>query len=888
MTFRFGLLALTASAALCYSANPASAQTHNTYTWNNTNTDVTLASSWSPGGGPPGNGGTLDNAFFNVLGTFGTTSQFNPDLTGITAPLNSTTLNSTANFTGWTFTGAGGGIEQTALTVSGPVTHTINGPNISGIAANSLGSGVPPTDLPLTITITNGATLALTGTSVANATIAPTIGLNGGTLTLDNSVTNTSGRLNTATGLFFQSGTLELKGNSAGTAFTVGALTNSNTAGLNTIRLTPGGGALSVNFNNTGTNFSTRPSTFSAFQVVATSGVLGGTGANDPKMTFTGTPQLGANGLLAASSGGTVGYFTVSDANGVDFATWNATAGVTAAGATLTSSNVTGTGGIQSGTTADRVFFTPGAGSQSATAANTSGSLRITPTAAGGTLAMGTNNLVTVALMLNGNKDFTISGTGSLSGSGTRYIYVNDANTTLSTSLVIASSSNPTNFIGPGFLVLTGTGSQNTLTTRLDFDGGTLRGNNTQLGFTGTGPGAFNFRGGVLEIQNGTGSVTTPDFTRPLSTTNTAGSVKWEGGNGGFSAFGSNATVNIGGAGATLTWNTGGFVTDGYALKFGSTQSNAVLTWQNSIALDSGTPGNYLAREINVTAGVGGDKTILAGAISGSTSTDLLKTGTGVLELAAPNTYQGNTLIQGGTLAFTGDLGAQSGNKTGNIVVGKGATLAGTATLYPSQDNNSDLKSVMVNPGGLIRGGTPISTAASDHTGTLTVMSNVTINSTSTDRGGIQFEANRTGVGTANASNILLGDGYSLNLNPGNGNKFVIDLAKTTATNSVNYNESYTVTLATVTTAGNILLNGSSLAGGTTIASSNYILQSSAFPAFSNVSLGVDSSGTNLVLTFTPVPEPATVLGIAAGALALGGFVRRRLRRGEMVGELQA
>jgi hypothetical protein len=33
-------------------------------------------------------------------------------------------------------------------------------------------------------------------------------------------------------------------------------------------------------------------------------------------------------------------------------------------------------------------------------------------------------------------------------------------------------------------------------------------------------------------------------------------------------------------------------------------------------------------------------------------------------------------------------------------------------------------------------------------------------------------------------------------------------------------------------------------------------------------------------LNFTPVPEPATVLGVAAGALGLGGFVRRRLRGG--------
>jgi hypothetical protein len=52
---------------------------------------------------------------------------------------------------------------------------------------------------------------------------------------------------------------------------------------------------------------------------------------------------------------------------------------------------------------------------------------------------------------------------------------------------------------------------------------------------------------------------------------------------------------------------------------------------------------------------------------------------------------------------------------------------------------------------------------------------------------------------------------------------------------------------------------------------------------FSNVddfafSLTGDSSG-NVYLNIVPVPEPAAVLGIAVGALAVGGFVRRRIRK---------
>jgi fibronectin-binding autotransporter adhesin len=874
---KFTISAFVACAALAITVAKAEAQT--IYTWNNTGTNFSSAGSWSPTGGPPTSTDTIQ---FTPGGS--------PYPTGITQPtidadmtVKTVILAPAPDFGGWTFSGSKtlsvnfpGGVNA-----YGPATYRFDGPAVQGNGAvNQL------------FNITNGSTVMLTGNSTVPAN-AGIVDLHGGTLVLDNSINNSSSRLPLLTSSFnMQSGTIELRGStSAATSFALSLFTTTSGSGgatgfigTNTIRLVPGGGGqLSANFSNngiSGATFTTLFATTGIFRFETTSGVLGGPGSNDPKVTFTGSPALGANGLFgAADNSSSFGNVIVSDANGTDFATWTASAGVKAAGATLTSANATGAGSISSGTANDRVFYTPGGTSQSATGTITNGSLRIAPTATGGTLAMGANNLQTVALMLEGNKDFTISGTGILgNGLSPRYIYVNDPNSTLTTSLVI-NSGLTTVIAGPGFVALSGTVSQNTGTTGTTrLVGGTLRANNTQLGFTSSGNGTLIFSGGVLEMTGGT-------FSRNLNASSGAGRVRWEGGNGGFSAFGATSTVNLGGGSAGVTWGSGGFVGDGYALTFGSTKSNATIVWQNPIELGAPANGSYALREFKVTSGAGtlSDVTVLAAGLTGGANADLIKTGNGVLELDSLNSYQGNTLVQSGTLIVNGNLGDPSGNKGGNIVVGRGAVLAGWGTLNPSQDAPSDPKSVIVNPGGAIRGGTPVTSAAGDHTGTLTINSSVIINSTASDRGTLQFEAHRTGVGTADVSKIVLGAGYNLNLNPGAGNKFAIELVKTAPTTSLDLNQQYTLTLASVGVGGHIQLNGANIAGGTTIDPSNYTLISSAYAFDSSTSLqvlGSDETGYDLSLTFkpVPVPEPAAIIGISAAMLCLGARLRMRSR----------
>jgi hypothetical protein len=83
--------------------------------------------------------------------------------------------------------------------------------------------------------------------------------------------------------------------------------------------------------------------------------------------------------------------------------------------------------------------------------------------------------------------------------------------------------------------------------------------------------------------------------------------------------------------------------------------------------------------------------------------------------------------------------------------------------------------------------------------------------------------------------------------------------------------------LITIATAPTITLNGgSALGNNATIASSNYVLESSTFNNFGNDSLAIDNTGTMLQLSFTPSPEPEHVLLLGVGALILGLAIRRR------------
>ena len=260
-------------------------------------------------------------------------------------------------------------------------------------------------------------------------------------------------------------------------------------------------------------------------------------------------------------------------------------------------------------------------------------------------------------------------------------------------------------------------------------------------------------------------------------------------------------------------------------------------TWTNNSGNLFTVSGATLALGGSDTLTVNGTgDTLISAVISGGMGSDLIKDGTGTLTLTRVNTYDGDTIVNGGTLLVNGSYAGM-----GDATVNNGGTLGGTGIITGT---------VTVNAGGTLAPGNGGNTTGILTTGALTLapISNfrVDINGTTPGTGYDQITAG--GAVTITGSNLVVTVGTSVSVGQ-------------------------TFTILNKVSVGAVTGIFAGIPQGGTVTGSDGSVFSVSYTG---------GTGNDIVLTVVsaaPVPEPSTWMG---GALAIAGLAftqRRRLRK---------
>ena len=576
----------------------------------------------------------------------------------------------------------------------GPPTGT--GSSLGKLVARGPGAQTLTGTLQIDKDLDVSGTLIFAGTAALGTQTKGALVLSGGTFKLDNTATNNTDRLrnatSTSTGLDpIGGGIFQLIGNSAAnTTETIGRVQlAAQTGAASPFRTKARAGELRIGVvHRSGASFATaltlqgyeRDATseppldtveFSATDGAGAALNLGSTG-NNPRIAIATLPIPLSNGLFDNNTGSaSTGWAVTRTTIGLAFATQTAVAnGVSAVATTATWTSDTNANVLLSG-------------SQSIPATAFSlHSLRILPGAGQSLSIAATGTLDVKGIILTGANDFSITGAGALAGATPRYVFVDTAPLALTLGVDVGNTA-PLVKGGDGTLILTSTANPASTQTFAINRGVVRSALNTLPG------GELRLRGGVLEIAGG------GTFNRPLldgTGISAPGTVNWSNvqligtvpaptktdadrGSGGFAAIGANVIVDLAAPGATpIAWEDKGFVQSGHALVLGSRTATAKVTLLDNVNLTSADITiNFNAREIRAddNPASSADRAVIAGAVSGTVHNDLLKTGSGTLELAAANTFAGMAFVQAGTLVVSGSTSGIG------VEVMSGATLAG-------------------------------------------------------------------------------------------------------------------------------------------------------------------------------------------------------------------
>lgn len=489
-----------------------------------------------------------------------------------------------------------------------------------------------------------------------------------------------------------------------------------------------------------------------------------------------------------------------------------------------------------------RLTFATGGGPFTITQGAGGPPLRISGAASGtaGGITVESGNASNIAI----NAPITISGSGS-------HTWVHDG-----TGLLMISG--PVTQAGPGFTIggsgdyaITGAISSVPASNGITFTGTgtkTLSGANTYTGVTNILSGTVKLAGGADRLPISTGVQLGSPGGTPVGTLDLNGQSQTLAGLTTVNGDANNRVVSTAaGAVPTLTakWT------------FGSQTFNGTL---------GGPGGNAFGLQV------------LTGASAGFT-------------LTRANTYTGDTTIAGGTLKLSGDGSiANSRTITAGPTSASGATLDVSTTGANALTGGANFDATTGRfalaagqklqgagrgtiGGVTVRAGSAIQGGVDSAIGTLTVSGPLTVNAAAGDAGGTIRVYVRDNAGSVTSSRITVaGVGNALDfadVTPGV-SRFRIDLWDA---GGLQMGKPYGVILAT---ASNGFRRNGAAAAFTT---DDFVLTSPDVPSFANVSLV--NAGAELMLTFTPVPEPAAVLTAAVLGLAGLGRARRGFRQCE-------
>lgn len=538
------------------------------------------------------------------------------------------------------------------ITVAGAITDNTSGgaPRLTAVANHRSGT--------LTLSGSNSFSGAFNGGDTPQSLS----GGFGGTVVLDYSGGNTV--LTSGTSLTpgrGATGNLVLKGNTTGTTSLTPSSTQRLAQGYSSITVDRNGGSgTTLVLGRTWTAWNSAGAGRMVHFDLSSGGLAQVTDGVTPG--FTGGGYRVDRALIADTVGGRRSIATVK---GTDDKTYFATLdsnGFIVAQTTLTTMPSSGSPGFSTNLQVTSNTTVTGAGEYAAL------TLRIEGASANQSVNMGGRNLnMGGAILMDGPNDFTLTNYSNLTPSS-GVIVMGTGKLTLAGT---RSSANDFDKFGPGLLEVTGNHSGSTGATLVW--GGTYRAETANALTAGN----LTMADSVLELGY--------NFTRALGSgsgqvqgrrDDSGGGDNTLGSSFGFSAYGADRTVNLGGSGGTVTFGTGGFVTSRNA-KFllSSTTSDSMVDFQNPLNLAGDV------QTIEVRNGSSAIDARLSGVISNGS---LNKTGTGTLELTATNTYTGTTVVNAGTLLVNGSLANTTTLISSGAVLGGSGTIGGATTVVGS------------------------------------------------------------------------------------------------------------------------------------------------------------------------------------------------------------